>query len=74
MSTASPLTPNGSLEALPRVAYSVPEAAAVLGISRPTLYRLINRGELTTFTLGRRRLVSHQAIADLVAEREAVAR
>lgn len=74
MDTPRPLTPSGSPEALPRLAYSVAEAAAVLRISRPTLYRLISRGDLATFTLGRRRLVSHQALADLVAEREAVTR
>jgi excisionase family DNA binding protein len=54
----------------PRVAYSVAEAAAVLGIGRSLAYEMVGRGELRSFTIGRRRLVSADAIAELVAELE----
>jgi excisionase family DNA binding protein len=48
----------------PRLAHSIPEAAAILGVGRTTLYGLIDTGEITTVTIGRRRLVRH---SDLVA-------
>jgi len=53
---------------LPRAAYSVTEAAAVLGIGRSLAYDLVARGRLRTFTIGRRRLVSHATIMELVAD------
>ena len=47
-----------------RLAYPVAEAAAMLGIARTFAYDLIGRGELRSFTVGRRRLVAHD---DLLA-------
>lgn len=40
----------------PRMA-SVADAATILGLSRPTVYRLIGSGQLDTVKIGRRRLV-----------------
>lgn len=40
-----------------RLAYRVDEAAVLLGISRTFIYRLIEKGDLKSFKLGRRRLV-----------------
>jgi excisionase family DNA binding protein len=48
--------------ALRRVALSPEEAAAVLGVSRASLYRALARGELPRRKGGRRTLV---AVADL---------
>ena len=45
-----------------RLAHPIPEAAARLGIGRTTLYALIERGELPTVTIGRRRLVTESAL------------
>jgi excisionase family DNA binding protein len=41
-------------------------AAEALGISRSSLYLLIQNGELETVTVGRRRLVPADAITDYV--------
>jgi excisionase family DNA binding protein len=53
--------------------YRIPEAMAILSISRSAIYRLIRAGRLKTVTEGRTRLVPASAIADYVAllEREA---
>lgn len=45
---------------------TVPEAMQVLRLSRWKLYELIRSGELTTVTIGRRRLVPRQALDDYV--------
>jgi excisionase family DNA binding protein len=41
----------------PRLAYSIDETASMLGVSRPTLYKMIWRAELRTVKVGSRRLV-----------------
>ena len=41
-----------------RAVLSLPETAAVLGVSRPHIYVLANRGEIPTLNLGARRVVS----------------
>jgi excisionase family DNA binding protein len=51
-----------------RVTLSVPEAAAVLGVSDDLVYELIARGELPSIVLGRRKLVPRRAI-DMVIDR-----
>jgi excisionase family DNA binding protein len=40
-----------------RAAYSVKDVCAVLGVSRPTVYKLIHTGQLRTVMIGRRRVV-----------------
>ena len=55
---------------IPRLAFSVPDACLALSISRQTLYDLINEGRLRSFTEGRRRYVSRQAIEDYIRTRE----
>lgn len=52
-------------------AYETPEARAALGnISHQKLYDLMNSGELASFTIGRRRLVSHEALMEFIRKRE----
>ncbi len=41
---------------------SIPEAAALLGVSRSTLYLLIASGAIRTKLLGRRRLIPRAAL------------
>ncbi len=41
-----------------RLALSCEEAAAALGVSRPTVYRLLDSGRLTSIKVGRRRLIA----------------
>lgn len=48
---------------LPRLAYSIADAATVSGLSRSTLYALMKAG-LPSVKIGTRRLIRH---ADLVA-------
>ena len=47
-------------------AYSVAEAATILGISRTTLYELIKAGVISTFSIGAKTMVSAQALEDFV--------
>jgi excisionase family DNA binding protein len=51
----------------PRLAYSIKDAATALGISRATLYRLINVGELRTLRIGGRRLIQTTDIEALLS-------
>jgi excisionase family DNA binding protein len=50
-----------------RLAVSVTEAAAMLGISRGLAYELVHRGELPAIQLGRRLVVPIVALERLVA-------
>lgn len=58
---------------VPRLAYSIPEAEFASGLSRATLYRLMERGELTTVKRLGRRLVPARELERLCTESEAVA-
>lgn len=42
---------------VPRYGFSLAEVEIALGLSRPTLYRMIRAGELRTVQHGRRRIV-----------------
>jgi excisionase family DNA binding protein len=58
--------------ATPDRLYSLPEAQAALGgIGRSKVYDLIARGELSSLSVGRRRLISGEALRAYVAERVA---
>ena len=56
MSTATSLSP-GVRDAIERLAYSPTEVAAALGVTRQHIQNLINRGEIPSTKLGRRRLI-----------------
>ena len=51
-----------------RLALSVEEAGALLGISRDLAYDLVNRGDLPSVRLGRRLVVPRRALERLVDE------
>jgi excisionase family DNA binding protein len=53
--------------------YRVPEAMALLSLSRSVLYQQIRAGRLRSVTQGRTRLIPATAVADYIAllEREA---
>lgn len=51
-----------------RVALTVTETAAALGISRPTVYKLLRRADFPGFRVGSRQLVSREGLARWVAE------
>jgi excisionase family DNA binding protein len=67
-----PLVPTARAAA-DRLAYSPAEAAALIGISRARLYQLLDDGTLPSVKLGRRRLIRHQALDDLLARLEEAA-
>jgi excisionase family DNA binding protein len=54
-----------------RLAYGPDEAARVMGMSRDTLERAIQRGAIKSWTVGRRRFVSAEELRRFMAEREA---
>ena len=55
-------------------AFDVLEARRLLGdLSNGKIYELIASGELRSFRVGRRRLVSQRAIAEFIRAREAEA-
>ena len=49
---------------------TISDAAKALNVSRPTIYKLIQSGTLETFTIGRRRLVTPDALRSCIAGRE----
>lgn len=49
-----------------RIYISIREAGRALGVSRSTIYRLMDGGHLQTVKIGRRRLIRREAIAALV--------
>jgi excisionase family DNA binding protein len=44
------------------------EAARLLGVSRSTIYRIMNRGQLRTVKIGRRTIIPVSAITALLEE------
>ena len=62
------LPSKGTMPAVPRLAVSVDEAAAMLGIGRTSIYKAINQGTLRTQKLGRRRLISMASVIQLISE------
>ncbi|MDV7137174.1 helix-turn-helix domain-containing protein [Williamsia muralis] len=46
--------------------HTVEETAELLHISRAHVFTLVNRGELTSVKVGRRRLISERAITEYV--------
>ena len=49
-----------------KLAYSITEAAQVLGVSRPTLYALLDQPGFPTFRVGNRRLISVEGLRDWI--------
>lgn len=45
-------------EAMEPLAVSAPEAARLLGVSKPTIYKYMNREDFPAFKLGGRTLIS----------------
>ncbi len=52
------------------LAVSPPEAAALLGISRAMLYRLLSRGEITSVKIGASRRIRVDALRDYLLKLE----
>ncbi len=50
----------------PRLTYTIPEVAQLLGISRSTAYECVRRGEIPALVLGSRRVVPRAALDALL--------
>jgi excisionase family DNA binding protein len=55
-----------------RLAYSIREAAAALGISEASAYKLIQRGQLPTVIIGRKRFVDASLLRVVLAGKQSV--
>jgi hypothetical protein len=51
---------------VPPLAHSIPSTCVQLGVGRTKVYELINRGDLETAKIDRRRLVTHRSIEALL--------
>jgi excisionase family DNA binding protein len=60
------LRPKGTIRPEERLALSIREAAETCGLSRATLYRLIEQNALATVKIGTRRLVRPEALEALL--------
>ena len=62
-----PTGPNSTASVTsPQLLLSVPQAARALGIARSSLYVLLDRHELTSVSIGRRRLLPARALEEYV--------
>jgi len=55
---------------LPKLGYSVPEFAQMIGLCVDTVYKEINSGRLKSFKVGKRRIISPDACKEYVKQRE----
>ena len=55
------------------MAISAPEAARLLGVSKPKVYELMNRGDFPAFKLGGRTLISVDGLREWVKKQTEVA-
>ena len=55
-----------------KIAYTIKEAAAAIGLSRSTIYKLMASGELQTIRIGQRRLIRAEALNRLLTGSEHV--
>lgn len=60
--------------AIERLAYPVCEGFTVAGLTRTRGYQLIASGDLETFQVGRRRMVTHRALLECIDRLEAKSR
>jgi excisionase family DNA binding protein len=52
-----------------KAAFSVDASCSYLDISRPTLYRLMDLGEIRNFHIGRRRLILREDLEKFLQDR-----
>jgi excisionase family DNA binding protein len=53
-------------KAFRRLAVTINEAAEMLGVGRATLYKLVMRGEIESFTVGRARRIAISTLEEYV--------
>lgn len=60
------------MDKLEPLAVSAPEAARLLGVSKPTIYRYMNRSDFPSFKLGNRTLISVDGLREWIAKQTEV--
>jgi excisionase family DNA binding protein len=60
---------HGPAAPVARLAVTVEEGARMLGIGRATLYKLVMRGEIDSFTIGRARRIAISTLEQFARER-----
>lgn len=55
------------------ISYPLDRGIEVIGIPRTLAYKAIASGDLVTFKVGRRRMVTHRALEEFIANAEAKA-
>jgi len=53
-----------------KLAYPIEEAFTLIGVPKSSGYLLINAGEISTFKVGRRRMISARALHDFIDKKE----
>lgn len=53
-----------------RLSYTTDEACAATGLNRNAFYRAMHSGQLNTFKVGKRRMVSARALREYIEARE----
>ncbi|MDA9981524.1 helix-turn-helix domain-containing protein [Gammaproteobacteria bacterium] len=57
-----------------KLAHSIPDSADALSICTRKLYDEIAKGQIQTFKIGKRRLISKESLRAYIADRESVAK
>ncbi len=52
------------------IALSIPDACHITGVQKDTIYRAINRGELRSLKIGRRRLIRMDSLKAWISDCE----
>ena len=60
------------MEKLEPLAVSAPEAARLLGVSKPTVYQMMNREDFPAFKVGARTLISVEGLREWVKKQTEV--
>ena len=60
------------MDKLEPLAVSAPEAARLLGVSKPTIYKYMNRMDFPSFKLGNRTLISVDGLREWIAKQTEV--
>lgn len=53
-----------------KVVYTVADLLSVLRVAKPTIYNILNSGQLKSAKVGGRRLISHESLMDFLREQE----
>ena len=56
------------MDKLEPLAVSAPEAARLLGVSKPTVYQMMNREDFPAFKVGARTLISVEGLREWISK------